>query len=260
MDTIHPKAAKPHVVVRKEKRRARMVLQTLGVRIRRAHHPQRPTETRFSLCRHTLANGFSYGMVGGDRHQLRVILDEIQHWDGLHGYGEQRYFSAFREDADFIQFAAHATGLRNADCQSYPDKPAWRPTYRPNQGPLEALKRSDVEPGHRDSHAKFEDGKQYCFTGANWVFIVRHEGTVFVTGNSGKSSGCVIEGSCAAPKRRSWGQTAFAAVAGPRSVTHSASSMTPRSARCFSGYRPSISEMYVQDHRFVIKGVSGLRV
>jgi hypothetical protein len=37
------------------------------------------------------------------------------------------------------------------------------------------------------------DGRKYCFEVPTSFFLVRHRDTVFITGNSGKSTGCVVE-------------------------------------------------------------------
>ena len=48
------------------------------------------------------------------------------------------------------------------------------------------------------------DGKKYCFTTSTGFFVARHNGAVFCTGNSGKSSGCVIESFLRARSQNVW--------------------------------------------------------
>lgn len=197
-DGHYPKDGKKAVItVRKERKkiRIRYLLASLNVEFTERTYPKRPTETRFSFVPPYRGKRFDMKWWSADSQQLAIIIDEFQYWDGLFGYDEQRYFSAFKEDADFIQYAAHALGRRASLATiEYPDKPSWKPCY------LVALKADGSLKNTATLRAETvitklpsPDGKQYCFEVPSGFFIVRCDDTIFITGNSGKSSACVVE-------------------------------------------------------------------
>lgn len=184
------------VTVRKERKkiRIRYLLAALGIAYREKTYPRRPTETLFSFYPPYRGKRFNGDWWKATQAQLEIILDEQQYWDGLFGYPEQRYFSAFKEDADFIQYAAHATGRRATITPIAPQKAHHRTVYNTAIKSLSSYKNvATLRAEAVITTIPASDGRQYCFTVPSGFFVVRHEDTIFITGNSGKSSGCVVE-------------------------------------------------------------------
>ena len=191
----HPRCRKLSITLRKErkKERLRWLLQKLGVDYSIYHNPNRPTEDVFRFYFDEYYKEFPDSWYDLDSICLRIILDEALYWDGGFYTGNNRmYFTSIKKNADFIQFAAHASGRRAYIAKrAYPHKPHWKPTY-------------DVFISARGQCPRFqdtsaveiysapEDDLKYCFEVPTSFFVARYNDTVFITGNSGKSSACVI--------------------------------------------------------------------
>lgn len=198
-DGHFPKAGKMVTIcVRKErkKRRLRRLLSACGLDWRERNYPARPTETSFDFLADGFTKGFGPEWWQADADELSWVLDECTHWDGLADHIECRFFSSSKSDADFIQYAAHALG-RRASVTPVKDKrnSGWKPCYTvqiTNPGSFKA------KVGLRGDHTAIErvvsaDGFKYCFRTSSGFFVARHNGRIFITGNSGKTTACCFE-------------------------------------------------------------------
>lgn len=125
--------------------------------------------------------------------QLRLVVEESMHWDGLHDHREMRFHTTDLAHVEAMQFAAHATGRRASIGIEEYDEERWKSVYR-------AYIRTGDNPKNRamvrvdtTKISRIKGDRQYCFTTSSGFFVARCEGTVFVTGNSGKSSSCCWE-------------------------------------------------------------------
>ena len=179
------------VTVRKErkKERLRQLLSAVGLEWTETAYAGRPTETRFTFRRDGLGKDLDFVWTLSTR-QLAIVVDECVQWDGLANHAERRYYTTVPRHADAIQFAAHASGLRAriTACRDARDA-TWATVYtvairagdnRHNR----AMIRSGTAIARRDA----PDGMQYCFTTSTGFFVARCEGSVFVTGNSAKTT------------------------------------------------------------------------
>lgn len=195
-DGFIPKRGKQiKVCVRKERKKARlrMLLESVGLPYtERTTNPRRPTETVFSfvpkeqdkdLCRFYKCS----------RRQLEVIAEECLLWDGHIGTKGSYFSSAIKAQVDFIQFAFVATGRPSIiTSEEYPDNENWSPSYRAThgdngKGAWVNLKTCSAE------RVPASDGMKYCLTTPTGMFIARHNGKVFATGNSAKTSWAIME-------------------------------------------------------------------
>lgn len=199
-DGNYPKQGRQCVFsLRRERKieRLRMLLKeneigwTESVRVRDG-----ATETRIAFDRPALPKHLDWRVTSLGSEEAELVLDEMRHWDGLEDSGYDRFDGNDRTDADVIQFLAHSCG-RNATLRvkEYPDHPKWRPTYCVHIAKTGSAKnrvciRCD---GTEVEAVRPPDGMQYCFETAFGFFVVRQEGRIFVTGNSGKSSDCTWE-------------------------------------------------------------------
>lgn len=191
-----PKGLQAQVTVRKErkKQRIRQILSAVGVEWSERVYERRPTETIFVFYPPYRGKHFGPEWYRASRHQLKVVLDEVEYWDGLCDHPESRYFTADKCNADFVQYAAHANGRRAVMGVTVSDNEKWPTSYAVyiRTGDHHKNKASVRE------HTKIDripslDGRKYCFTTPTGYFVARYKDTVFCTGNSGKSSACVME-------------------------------------------------------------------
>lgn len=112
--------------------------------------------------------------------ERRVIVDEVWRWDGSaekDGRGWQ-FFSKHQSDAEFVQFVAAAEGL--VASTSYDGRGCWsvrvRGTY--TDGYLVRGENVQILEGPRNV---------YCFQVPSGALVCRRNGSIFLTGNCGKS-------------------------------------------------------------------------
>jgi hypothetical protein len=123
--------------------------------------------------------------------QLAVVADEVLHWDGSQ-IGKRRAFSTtVAASADFVQYAFSATGrTARLVARERADKghTEYTVTVSDRQHVGLAGTKSD---GTRLLNAKLvpsPDGFKYCFMVPSTFLVLRRNGCVFVTGNTGKSA------------------------------------------------------------------------
>ena len=195
-DGHYPKHGRKAVVcVRKDRKKVRIraTLSRLGLQWKESVYPKRPTETTFSFEPPYRGKRFTGDWWKATPQQLAVVFDEMRYWDGHISADKLLFTSAYREDADFIQYTSHVCGHR-ADIhmmarQKKHHKDCFNVSVR--RGAKNGATIRDDSTRVTEIPAK--DGLQYCFSVPTGFFVARCRGTVFVTGNSGKSSGCVVE-------------------------------------------------------------------
>lgn len=181
------------VCVRKERKKARMrrLLLACGIEWEESNYASRPTETTFRfLAPETNKTLGAYW--GADSRQLALILEECAHWDGhVDCYGGMIFSSCDKDSADLVQYAAATQGKRATVTPVEYENENWRVGYRVhvNTGATELSMRQ----APKIEQVPSEDGFKYCFATSTGFFIARRNGRIFVTGNSGKSSGCCVE-------------------------------------------------------------------
>lgn len=120
--------------------------------------------------------------------QLKVIADECRYWDGhVYGCGSVEVCGTDKRSMDLIQYAITTTGsatsLLITDKREYKSGDMYN--VREFKHNFSGLRYCTKEYTYHD--------RQYCFTVSTGFFIVRQNGNIFITGNSGKSSAAVIK-------------------------------------------------------------------
>lgn len=125
-------------------------------------------------------------------HQLNIVADECIKWDGSQCNGRDSYSTTIKETADFIQFAFSASGYRahigvhirketqerkRSTEYTISRVKAKNPCLRSNSG--KKIEINKIETG---------DGYKYCFTVPSGMLVLRRNGDINITGNSGKTS------------------------------------------------------------------------
>ena len=127
-----------------------------------------------------------------NNHQLNVISDECINWDGTTYSGRHSYSTIVKETADFIQFAFSASGFRSHigihDRKN--DENRKRSTEYTISKISSGYTRMRSNSGKKIEINKVEtgDGFKYCFTVPSGMLVLRRNGDINITGNSGKTS------------------------------------------------------------------------
>jgi hypothetical protein len=180
------------VSLRKERKKSRLreLLTASGIDWTETTYASRDIETVFRFVWETADKHLGFVWSLSSR-QLRVVLDECMRWDGLNDHVEKRYYTTVREHADAIQFAAHACGFRaTIKAIDDPRNSEWATLYTVQIRVSDNAKnRAMIRAETRITRRMSEDGFKYCFTTSTGFFVARCNGKIFVTGNSGKTTG-----------------------------------------------------------------------
>jgi hypothetical protein len=151
-----------------------------------------PAEDDYSIFKffppHT-SKTYGEAWWGASLAQRRIICDEVFHWDGRinHDRSGAGYYSSIHEkDADFIQFCFVSTGRRAIKRGLQSDKTF--PVTVVGHGLFNNLANL---PRPRAYFA--HDGYMYSFAVPSTYLVLRRNGKVFVTGNTGKTKVLIDE-------------------------------------------------------------------
>ena len=115
------------------------------------------------------------------KHQLSIICDEVMLWDGTidEKRSHKHYTSTIKANADVIQYAFSAVGVRASICKYEAPNENWNCWYMvtPTKNEYVSYKNVDVV----DS----VDGYKYCFNTTTGAFVIRRNDKISVTGNCG---------------------------------------------------------------------------
>ena len=125
-----------------------------------------------------------------NEHQLKLITDNICKWDGSFSKGRQTFSNTSRKTIDFIQFAFTCVGKRaSISIDNRVDRVHKNICYTLNISDRKnvSIINSNVDNKLKIQHYKTLDGYKYCFRTKTGYLVLRREGKIFVTGNSGKT-------------------------------------------------------------------------
>ena len=134
---------------------------------------------------------FSSHWYNATNEQLKIITDEVLNWDGSINNGRRTFSTTSKESADFIQFAFASVGIR-ATLRKAERADKKSPEYNlciSNNNLLHMVSTG----GHKKANIEeipTKDGFQYCFTVPSGLLVLRRNGRIFITGNSGKTHIC----------------------------------------------------------------------
>ena len=113
--------------------------------------------------------------------QLKVLCDEVLRWDGTidEKRNHKMYSSSVKINADLVQFAFSAIGVRSTiNCTEYKNE-NWNPCYYVIPTKNEFVSYKDID------EVKSADGFKYCFNTQTGAFVIRRNNKISVTGNCG---------------------------------------------------------------------------
>jgi ATP-dependent exoDNAse (exonuclease V) alpha subunit len=160
--------------------------------------------------------------------QLKVIVDEMIHWDGSDKNNRKSFSSTSLMTANFIQFACSATGHRatlteyDRTGQKYKQEKYKNYIRKSKEYEVHIAQNSKLITIMNENGSKKTpiiktptiDGYKYCFEIPSGMLILRRKGRIFITGNTGKSS--VVGGMLKALNNYSFSQCALSGRAAAR--------------------------------------------
>ena len=134
---------------------------------------------------------FSAYWYNCNKHQFEVIADEVFRWDGsVDAKNRHSFFTTEKESADFVQFALSATGRRaTISIDKRRDKPCYV-VHSTNGNSTVSMVSTGGKTKAEITEYRPTDGKQYCFEVETGYLVLRRNGRIFITGNSGKTHLC----------------------------------------------------------------------
>ncbi|MCP3686555.1 MAG: hypothetical protein GY861_28285 [bacterium] len=190
--SINYNAKKQRVVVRKARKHQRIKKLLKEADIDYTIHPakNRPTEIGYYFRPPLRSKHFTSWAWNMNSRQLEIVVDEMSHWDGLYEGPDCRFSTTHKDEADFMQYAVHATGGRATISTEKYKKENWSDCYIVHIAKKGSLKSSVMI--RKDSceieRIESEDGFKYCFSVPSGFLLVRHNGRIFISGNSGKTT------------------------------------------------------------------------
>lgn len=179
----------------RKKQRLRMLLQQANIPyIECNYNPADLEYITFMFIPPIDTKSFGADWYKCSQSQLQIIADEILNWDGHTTKNRKSFSTTNKETADFIQFVFSATGQRSVILNN--DRVGERRgNYVRKSIEYTVHVTSQIHPSIFNVKNKIEipsvpssDGYKYCFTVPSGMLVLRHNGRINITGNSGKSS------------------------------------------------------------------------
>lgn len=138
----------------------------------------------------TQDKNFSEKFYSASKKQMEIITDEVMFWDG---YAKNQVYTSCRKgDVDFLQFAYAVCGKRSVvgeDSRTEKYKDGYCGVLSVNKGGQRvSIRRVQDAPKTEMKPYKTLDGFKYCFMVETGMLVLRRNGRVFITGNTGKST------------------------------------------------------------------------
>jgi hypothetical protein len=128
--------------------------------------------------------------------QRKIICDELSHWDGnKRSDGIVEFYSTVKENADFIQYCFASTGVGSTIQireKRIGDSYGIKTAYITRSFSVQKFVGIKKDP-NAVQYEKYGNGYKYCFATHTGFFVARRNNKIFITGNSGKSTACVME-------------------------------------------------------------------
>jgi len=191
-----PSPARTRCVVRlkrqRKKDRLRMLLAAAGVTWKECSNDTATAQgfTAFTFDAPLAEKSYAWAWAATQK-QLTLITSEIGHWDGsFRKAGGVAFFSRDKESADFIQYAFSATGRTASLSEHIRNGGTDYVVYARNKAALLYVRgiSKDGIKAQTIYEQPSTDGYKYCFMVPSTFLLLRRNGCIFATGNTGKTS------------------------------------------------------------------------
>jgi hypothetical protein len=190
-----------HCVVRLKKQRKKERMRELLVAAGIPYHEREQNTataqgfTIFSFTAPLRLKHYDERFWSASTEQKYVIADEVIHWDGTFRKAEGlNFFTTVKQAADYIQFVfsslGHAARITVQErTRNNKHETLFVVVIRPNVTALMvANKSSDGEKYATVTPTQSPDGFKYCFMVPSTFLVLRRNGCIFCTGNTGKTN------------------------------------------------------------------------
>lgn len=173
--------------------RARELLTAAGIKFRELTFPSWPGFVRFVVSRVDFPawlgphrKVFGPWLLDSTDDARRAFVAELEHWDGHRQLSCVEYSSVERENAEWVATMAHLVGY-SARIGERAAKGNRRKCYR-------VVVRARAHAEVKAPHMKWvHDPKQaFCTHTRTGFWLARHNGLVFITGNTGRGTGTML--------------------------------------------------------------------
>lgn len=184
----------------RKKQRLEALLRLCGIQYRKEFYVPKDKEFNSYIFRAPRREKeFGEYWYSCSQEQLAIVADEIVYWDGCIKEGKRQnssYSSVNKRNIDFVQFAFASVGIRTSihiDNRVGKLHSNGKYIYKSVCYSLTICKTKNpslVNPKRKKKikTIKTKDGFKYCFTVPSGMLVLRRNGNINVTGNSGKSS------------------------------------------------------------------------
>ena len=135
---------------------------------------------------------------GFNKHQREVFIDEVLRWDGhVDKIGRMSFSSVDKHNIDFVQYMFAASGYATSIHVDDRVGKSYKNGYVRKSVCYDVCV-TNRHGAYRSYHRRGEkhgipvessqDGFKYCFTVPSHMLVLRRNGNIFITGNSGKTS------------------------------------------------------------------------
>ena len=126
-----------------------------------------------------------FWMLSPEQHS--VIFHEVCYWDGSRDGTKNRFYTIHKSSADFVQFLAATHGYRATLVEGTSNnKPYYTVEYNPKQN-VSTVEENQCFTTVTKYHEVDTEQWAYCFRVPSGQLLLRRNGKIFVTGNSGKT-------------------------------------------------------------------------
>lgn len=186
-----------NVKKQRKRDRLRMLLDAAKIPYKVCHYNPSDLEYETFLFDAPVATkAFGADWYQCSQQQLQIIAQEILLWDGSERNGRKAYSTSIKENADFVQFVFSATGQRSAiSIQDRRGKMHSTGKYEYRSLEYTVSATDSIYPSLINTKSKIniprvpsQDGFKYCFSVPSGMLVLRRNGRINITGNSGKTS------------------------------------------------------------------------
>lgn len=166
---------------------------------------------------------FSTFWWSADQHQLEIIADELPYWDSAvdpRPSSGVRFSSFSKDSADFAQYAFSAAKKPASQALAYRDRAELGRGQMLEYTVHACAEDKLIGPGRKTSVYEIPnpEGFKYCFEVPSTFLLLRHNGYIFATGNTGKTYVRIMSFASARRKKKAGCMLVLA----PRSLLRSA--------------------------------------
>ncbi len=178
---------------RRKKVRLRRLLQEANVEYRENDKVVPKGFSTFSFISPRHDKVFDEYYWGASRAQLEIIADEVRYWDGCERTDKPsvQFDTREKQSADFVQYAFCATNKTARLHKRIRENGDIDYTVVSREKAMLLYLRGITQEGEKTQPITKEpptDGYKYCFSVPTGYLVLRRNGCVFLTGNSGKTA------------------------------------------------------------------------